>query len=244
VNPRRWRLVELARLAGITEQQVRNYLAAGLLPPAGRAANNYRIFTDHHADALRAARALAAGHGWPRARAILSAVHGGDLPAALATVDDSHAELARERAAIAAATPALSQAAGDRTHTVRRQARIGQVAADVGVRTPVLRLWERRGLLQPERDPTTGYRVYSPTEQRTAHLVAVLRAGGFPFPIIDAVIATIRSTGSLERALAELSRRDEQVHHLSLRRLRASAALHTYLATYYPAGTSSLSPSP
>jgi DNA-binding transcriptional MerR regulator len=236
VSDQRWRLAELARLAGITEQQVRNYLAAGLLPPAERAANNYRVLTDHHADGLRTARALAAGHGWRRARAILTAVHHGNISAALAAVDDSHAELARERAAIAAATHAFTQTAGAPAPAARRQARIGQVAADVGVRTPVLRLWERRGLLQPQRDPTTGYRLFSPAEQRAAHLVAVLRAGGFAFPIIDAVIATMRSNGSLDRALAELSRRDEQVHHLSLRRLRASAALHAYLVKYYSPG--------
>jgi predicted transcriptional regulator len=35
--------MELARLAGITEQQVRNHLAAGLLPAAERAANNYGV---------------------------------------------------------------------------------------------------------------------------------------------------------------------------------------------------------
>lgn len=233
MSERRWRLVDLAELAGITEQQVRNYLAAGLLPPAERAANNYRVLTDHHADALRTARALAAGHGWPRARTILTAVHHGDIPAALAAVDDSHAELARERATIAAATDAFTRTASGPAPAVRRQARIGQVAADIGIRTPVLRLWERRGLLQPQRDPITGYRLYSPAEQRAARLTAVLRAGGFAFPIIDAALATMRSSGSLERALAELSRRDEQVHHLSLRRLQASAALHAYLAKYY-----------
>jgi DNA-binding transcriptional MerR regulator len=233
VGERRWRLVDLAELGGVTEQQVRNYVAAGFLPPAERAANNYRVFTDHHADALRTVRALADGHGWPRARTILAAVHRGDIAAALAAVDDSHAELARERATIAAATRAFTQAAGGAAPAIRRRARIGQVAADVGVRTPVLRLWERRGLLQPERDAATGYRDYGPAEQRAAHLVAVLRAGGFAFPIIDAAIATLRSTGSLEHALVHLSRRDDQVHRLSQRRLRASAALHAYLATYY-----------
>ncbi|GAA4712083.1 MerR family transcriptional regulator [Phytohabitans rumicis] len=229
-------MVDLADLAGVSEQQVRNYLAAGLLPPAGRAANNYRVLTDQHADAVRTVRALAAGHGWQRARAILTAVHGGDLAAALAQVDDSHAELARERATIAAATRAFAQVAAAPAPVLRRQARIGQVAADVGVRTPVLRLWERRGLLQPQRDRATGYRLYGPTEQRAAHLVAVLRAGGFAFAIIDAAIATMRADGGVEHALAHLARRDEQVRQLSLRRLWASAALQEYLAAYY-AGT-------
>src|SRR5262245_49875916 len=108
---RRWRITELAELGDVTEQQVRNYLDAGLLPPAGRAANNYRILTGQHADALRTARALASGHGWPAARTILAAVHRGDLPAALAAVDEGHAVLARERATIAAATRAFTDAA-------------------------------------------------------------------------------------------------------------------------------------
>jgi DNA-binding transcriptional MerR regulator len=233
VAGRRWRLVELARLGGISEQQVRNYLAAGLLPPAPRAANNYRLFSDQHADAMRTARALATGHGWARTRAVLAAVHDGDVAAALAAIDDSHAELARERASIATATRAFTQAANDPA-AVRPPARIGRVAADIGVRAPVLRLWERRGLLRPHRDPATGYRVYNAAEQRTAHLIVVLRAGRFTFPIIDAVIAAIRSSGSVSRALAELSRRDEQVHQLSRTRLLGSAALHGYLAAYYP----------
>ncbi|GIH06880.1 MerR family transcriptional regulator [Rhizocola hellebori] len=229
----RWRLVELAQLAGITEQQVRNYLAAGLLPPAERAANNYRVFTDQHADALRTARTLAAGHGWPRARIILAAVHRDALAAALAAIDDSHAELARERATIAAATAAFTQAADDPSAQVQRPARIGRVAADLGVRTPVLRLWERRGLLRPQREKGTGYRSYSPAEQRAAHLIAVLRAGGFAFAIIDAAIAAVRASGSMHQALQQLARRDEQVHQTSLRRLEASAAFHAYLVKYY-----------
>jgi hypothetical protein len=69
--------------------------------------------------------------------------------------------------------------------------------------------------------------------QRAARLVAVLRAGGFAFPVIDAAIATMRDRGSLEQALTHLSRRDEQVRHLSLRRLQASAVLHAYLAKHY-----------
>jgi DNA-binding transcriptional MerR regulator len=215
VTERRWRLVDLARSAGVSEQQVRNYLADGLLPPVRRAANNYRVLTDQHADALRTLRSLAAGHGWARTRAILTAVHRDDVPAALAEVDAGHAALARERATIAAAVHAFTQAAGGTA--------------------PVLRLWERRGLLRPQRDPATGYRVFDPAEQRVAHLVAVLRAGGFGFPIIEAVIATMRASGTMANALAELSRRDEQVNQLSRRRLQASADLYAYLAEHYPA---------
>jgi DNA-binding transcriptional MerR regulator len=233
VTGRRWRLAELARLAGVSEQQVRNYVDTGVLPPVTRAANNYRVFTDQHADALRTARTLASGHGWPCARAVLGAVHAGDIPGALAMIDDSHADLARERATIAAATRAFTEAAGDPAPSTRRPALIGQVATDIGVRTPVLRLWEQRGLLLPRRDPVTGYRVFDPAEQRAAHLVAVLRRGDFAFGIIEAVIDTLRTSGSMTRALTELARRDQQVYQHSRQRLRATAALHVYLDKHY-----------
>jgi DNA-binding transcriptional MerR regulator len=204
-----------------------------VLPPAIRAPNNYRVFTDQHADAVSTARILATGHGWPCARAVLAAVHAGDVPAALAMIDDSHAELARERATIAAATRAFTEAADDPAPTTRRPALIGQVADEIGVRTPVLRLWERRGLLRPRRDPVTGYRLFDPAEQRAAHLVAVLRRGDFAFGIIAAVIQTLRASGSMTRALSELARRDEQVYQHSRQRLQASAALHAYLDEHY-----------
>jgi len=137
---RRWRVVELARLSGVSEQQIRNYVDTGVLPPAERAANGYRIFTDHHADALRTARILAVGHGWSRTHAVLNAVHTGDLPTALAIIDDSHAKLAGERATITAATQAFTKAASEPAPSARRSALIGQVAGTIGVRTPVLRL--------------------------------------------------------------------------------------------------------
>jgi DNA-binding transcriptional MerR regulator len=225
----RWRLTDLAQLGDVTEQQIRNYLDAGLLPPAERAANNYRVFTDRHADAVRVLRVLAAGHGWRRARAILGAVHGGDIAGALAQVDDSHAELAGERATIAAARRAFAEAAGAPAPATRRSVRIGPLARDLGVRTPVLRLWERRGLLRPQRERGTGYRVFDPAEQRAAHLVAVLRAGNFSFAIIEAAIGAMRVSGSTAAAMAELSRRDEQVTERSRRRLAATAALNGYL---------------
>lgn len=148
-------------------------------------------------------------------------------------IDESHAELAHERATIAAATRAFTEAADTPAPTTRRPVLIGEVAAETGVHTPVLRLWEQRGLLRPQRHPSTGYRVFDPAEQRVAHLIAVLRRGNFAFDIIEAVIETLRTSGNMTRALRELSRRDEQVNEQSRQRLAASAALHTYLADHY-----------
>jgi DNA-binding transcriptional MerR regulator len=225
------RVTDLARMAGISVQQVRNYVELGVLPPVERTESGYRVFTEMHAEALLIVRQLAEGHGWVRTRTIMRAVHAGDLETVLATVDASHAELDRERADIARVLSAFETVANEReaTRLPRRALRIGEVAAIVGVRTPLLRLWEQRGLLKPDRDGSTGYRVYDQSELRKAQVVALLRRGHYPFPIVQAVLDELGPNGRPERVRAELAKREQDLHHRSLRRLRASAALSAYL---------------
>ncbi|WP_228979433.1 MerR family DNA-binding transcriptional regulator [Streptomyces sp. DH12] len=226
----RWRAADLARTAGVSVQQLRNYVAAGVLPPVGRTAGGYRVYTGTHARALTAARDMAAGHGWATARAVMRAVHTGDLDAALAALDESHARLDRERGELAAVREALDTVlAHGAPPAPRRGLRIGQVAAAVGVRPPVLRLWEERGLLKPDRDPATGYRVYPVGEVRAAHVVALLRRGHHPLAAVRAVLDELRATGDPDRVRGELDERERDLRRRSLHRLRASAALHAYL---------------
>jgi DNA-binding transcriptional MerR regulator len=227
----RLRATDLAQTAGISVQQVRNYVELGILPPVERTASGYRIFTSHHADALVVARQMAEGHGWRRAREIMRAVHEGDLETALATLDRSHAELDRERADIDKMLGAFETlvSSPDAVGPIPRGVRIADVAAAVGVRTSSLRLWEQRGLLRPAREKVTGYRVYDESELRKAQVVALLRRGDYPFPIVHAVLDELRMTGSPERVRAELAKRGQELHRRSLQRLRASAALYGYL---------------
>lgn len=229
----RLRAVDLAASVGISVQQVRNYVEQGVLPPVGRTASGYRIFTTEHERALTVARRLAEGHGWIRTREIMAAVHSGDLPAALAALDGGHAELDRERAEIRRVLGAFETVLASPSQArpaPRRDARIGEVAAVVGVRTSQLRLWEERGLLRPGRAPATNYRVYDEVELRAAQVIALLRRGAYPFEIIEAVLGELRTTGSPQRVRAELARREQELHTRSLRRLRGSAALHDYLS--------------
>lgn len=229
---KRLRIIDLARTAGISVQQVRNYVESGVLPPVERTPGGYRVFTDAHAEALTTARALAAGHGWPTARAIMRAVHDGDLETALAALDAGHARLDRERAELAAVHDALSTVLANQATsppTTHRPLRIGQVARAVGVRPPVLRLWEARGLLRPDREPSTGYRLYPRAELRAAHVVALLRQGNYLLETIKAVLDELRRTGNPEHVLRELTHRGQDLHRRSLQGVGATAALHAYL---------------
>lgn len=225
----------LARGAGISVQQVRTYLAEGLLPAADRSPGGHRRFAEVHVAALATLRELAAGHGWAGARRIMRATHEGDLGGALAALDAGHAALDRERAEIAGireAVESLVTAAPARPPV--RPRHVGEVARLVGVRTPVLRAWERRGLLRPERERGTGYRSYDETQLRRARVVALLRRGYYPFPVIEAVLAELDATGDPVRVRAALAERESDLVRRSRRRLRASAAYDAYLVRWAP----------
>jgi DNA-binding transcriptional MerR regulator len=228
---RRWRGADIADAAGISVQQVRNYVDLGLLPPVERTPSGYRVFTDQHAAAVVVVRRVAEGHGWARTRTIMRAVHDGELAAVTAAVDASHAELDRERAEVADVLRALTTVTGEpaAAPAPRGGLRIGEVARIARVRTPVLRAWERRGLLRPARERGTRYRVYDEAELRTARVVALLRRAAYPFPVVRAVVDELRGSGSPERVRTELAKREQELHRRSLTRLRASAALYDYL---------------
>jgi len=88
---------DLALAGHISVQQVRNYEANGLIPKAQRSPSGYRLYTQQHLAALKAVKSMVRGYGWPRTSAIMQALHRGDLSAALATIDERHAEQALKR---------------------------------------------------------------------------------------------------------------------------------------------------
>ena len=88
---------DLALAGDISVQQVRNYEANGLIPQAQRSPSGYRLYTHHHLTALKTVKSMVPGYGWQRTSAIMQALHRGDLSAALAMIDERHAEQARKR---------------------------------------------------------------------------------------------------------------------------------------------------
>ncbi|WP_043629355.1 TioE family transcriptional regulator [Nonomuraea candida] len=106
---------------------------------------------------------------------------------------------------------------------------IGPLARRLGIRPATLRKWERAGLVEPRRDPQTGYRVYTAADVRDAQLVHQLRRGGYLLEQIAPLIRQVRAAGGLEPLEGAL--RDWQAR-LSARgraMVRGAAALDAYL---------------
>jgi DNA-binding transcriptional MerR regulator len=229
---KRLRPVDLAREAGISTQQVRNYEAAGILPSAPRTESGYRRYGREHLEALRTFRALVPGFGIGRATAIMLAVHDGDELRALRLVDAAHAALHEQRLATDTASEALDAAAEEFRNPEPESGpalRVGELAARLRVRTSTLRVWDAAGLLTPTRDRGTAYRRYGPIEVRDARIIAMLRQGHYGFEQIRPVLEGLRRTGSPDALRAAVAERRAAHDRQSRAMLSAAALLDAYL---------------
>ena len=126
---------------------------------------------------------------------IMQAVNRGDVEDALRLIDESHAQLLDDRRTLKAVEAAL----GDLRPMPeeRGDTFVGPLARRLGVLPATLRKWERAGLLQPRRDPLTGYRVYGAADVRDALLVHQLRRGGYLLDQIAPLVVQVRTAGGV-----------------------------------------------
>lgn len=229
------RTSDLARAAGISVQQVRNYEALGLLPPASRSESGYRLYTPRHLAALKTARSLVGGYGWQRIPAIMQALHRGDLSAALALIDTRHAELASKRLQVEQTLSALHVLAeqpvpGSSSH--RPQClRVGEAARQVGVRVSALHFWEQQGLLHPLRDKSSGYRLYDEQQMHRLRVVVLLREAGYNFDVIVSVLDEL-AAGQPEKAIMAVEKRREELTRTSWLCIQALPNFQHYVSEF------------
>jgi DNA-binding transcriptional MerR regulator len=106
---------------------------------------------------------------------------------------------------------------------------IGPLARKLGIRPATLRAWERAGLVRPDRDPRTGYRVYDEADVRDARLAHQLRRGGYLLEQIAPLIAQVRSAGGLEPLEAALHDWHGRLSARGRAMLAGAAELEAYL---------------
>ncbi|MFD9866534.1 TioE family transcriptional regulator [Streptomyces niveus] len=229
---RQLRPIDLARRHGLSAQAVRNYEEAGILPSASRTPHGYRTYTPLHALALAAFLALVPGHGHATATSIMRAVNEGGTDEAFRLIDESHAQSLDDRRTLRAVENAVRDlgSATAPEHRAATGARfIGPLADELGIRPATLRKWERAGLVQPRRDPLTGYRVYDEAAVRDARLAHQLRRGGYLLEQIAPLIAQVRAAGGLEPLEAALYDWRARLSARARAMLSGAAELETYL---------------
>jgi DNA-binding transcriptional MerR regulator len=229
---KRLRTHDLAQAVQISVQQVRNYEAEGFLPEVKRSASGYRQYTEQHVVALQTACLLIAGYGRSVAQSILQVLHCGQRADALALIDEYHAELAAMRRQLEQMQAALSMLASQLpsmpTGLVARRLRVSAAAKLIGVQVSALRFWEQQGLLQPSREPGSNYRCYDEHQLRRLRIVALMRQANYDFTAIRSTLDELE-TGQLQRAVAAVEQRRQELAERSWNCLKAMAALYGYI---------------
>ena len=228
---------DLALAGGISVQQVRNYEANGLIPQAQRSPGGYRLYTQQHLAALQTVKSMVPGYGWPRTSAIMQALHRGDLSAALAIIDERHAELAHKRLQMEQTLSALRLvAAGSISKLLPsppQRVRVGEAAKQVGVRVSTLHFWEQQGLLHPVREQHSRYRLYDEHQMRRLRVVALLRGAGYPFNVIQSVLDDL-AAGRPEKAIVAVEKRREELTRTSWSCIEALTSFQHYVSEFGP----------
>ena len=228
---------DLALAGHISVQQVRNYEANGLIPQAQRSPSGYRLYTQQHLAALKAVKSMVRGYGWPRTSAIMQALHRGDLAAALATIDERHAEQALKRFQVEQTLSALRTLATGTASKPRsshpERLRVGEAAKQVGVRVSALHFWEQQGLLHPVREQHSRYRLYDEHQMRRLRVVVLLREAGYPFNVIQSVLDEV-AAGQPEKAIVAVEKRREELTRTSWSCIEALTSFQHYVSEFGP----------
>lgn len=227
------RPIDLAKAIGLSTQTVHNYECLEFIPQAERSKKGYRLYTVQHLRAIQVARIVIAGHGWERARRIMSHVHSGELDSALAIIDEHHAQIHADRCEVeqtleilrtsSTLLQELTKGSGNKSKGLR----VGEVAKLAGVRVSAVRFWEEQGLLQPVRDKESKYRLYDDDQVRKLQIVVLLRKSGYDFAAIRTVLKQL-TMGMPEQVLAVAQHRLEDLAEVSRRAVEATATLWQY----------------
>lgn len=227
-----FKTADVARRTGYSTQQVRDLERLGAIPPAARSANGYRRFGPQHLAAAQAYRSLAAAVDPVSARALLPTLLRAPISDAASKIDELHAALAGDRARVREARRGLDTVLAENAAPFAESdaMTIGELAPALGVRPSALRHWESEGLVEPDRLPGSGTRLYRARAIAEARIVAALRSGGYGIPTISGILGELRSHGLSESVREALDERLADLNRRSVSLLQASGHLAALLS--------------
>jgi DNA-binding transcriptional MerR regulator len=195
---------KIAKAVGCHPNTVRLYEQWGLIPPAKRSANGYRMYTQEHLDQMNLAR-TALNTPWPgkairkSGTAVVLQASGGDLEGALIAAHQHLALIQSEKDQAESVAELVSRwAQGLPIAKTDRLFRIQDAAANLQVTVEQLRNWERNGLLTVPRDPMNRYRLYGSEELSRARIIRMLRNSGYSIMAILRMMIKINQDDSTD----------------------------------------------
>lgn len=150
---------DIAKSLGISTSSLRNYEARGIVPPAGRAPNGYRVYTYEHAAYFECLVAMSPGFGMEITSSVLSMLQRRELGVALWLINDAQAATHEDKLVLEKAVDLLEQIATYKGENANWMT-IGEMSAAASIPASTLRYWESEGLISSTRNENNNYRLY------------------------------------------------------------------------------------
>lgn len=185
--------IEIARKLKISTSALRHYEAWGLIPKVERAANGYRNYTKEHEAYFECIRAMYAGFGMNLVREVMPLIINGDILNALWLINKAQVNLHAEREVAQRTVDMLDlkEITDIPKYSYKNSFTIGELAKEANVSTSAIRHWEKEGLIRPERDKDSGFRIYSPSDIRKVFIIRTVQRVAYSLDIVREVLSGI-----------------------------------------------------
>lgn len=161
----------------ISASTIRNYEAKGLIPPAERSSNGYRIYTDQHAAYLSCIQAMAPAFGMEVTAEVLRCLHQDKPQDAMWIIREREVALYEEKEKLERLIQDFRIYASENkspyaeeTYTINEASELTQVPKSA------IRYWEQAGYITADRDPDNRYRRYNGSHLLKIRLIQVLQS--------------------------------------------------------------------
>lgn len=216
-----YKTAELARELNVHPNTIRFYENNGLISPAPRAKNGYRMFNIRHLYQLKICRCIYNSEWTGRAirssaLKALEAMRAWDIKKAMKCAEANLKLVEREYAKALETTVILKQwAKNSIPQQTGKQFNRSEAAVLIGVTPEVLRNWERNGLISVPRSGT-GKRFYSDREIARLRVIYMLRQTNYSISAIHRSLA-LHDRGNSAGAVLLLNQpeQDEEITYTS-----------------------------
>jgi len=180
------RPIDIARKLDVGTSALRHYEEWGIVPPAKRKPNGYRIYTEEHEMYFQCIRAMYHGFGMAAVRKIMPMVREHKFTQALWEVNRVQADLFQRKEQATKALEILKPENMQRFLDKRNKKwyTIGEVEREIEVPATTLRHWEKEELIKPSRDPESGYRMYNREDIRRLLIIRTVQSSVY---LLDSV---------------------------------------------------------
>ncbi|MEF3302790.1 MerR family transcriptional regulator [Paenibacillus sp. GYB003] len=166
----------MAKTFMISPSTLRNYEAKGLIPPAERSANGYRMYTDLHAAYLECIQAMAPSFGMEVTTKVLHGLRHDMSYDALWAVRKKEVALYEEKVKLAQIIEDIRQVMKENNSPgAMERFAIHEVSEMTKISKSTIRYWEQAGYVKADRDPENRYRYYSRAHLLKIRLIHVLQ---------------------------------------------------------------------